>query len=111
MIDKPVHFHGTALEVLRAFGEGPRRRLGYQIQRLQFGLLPDDWKPMAGVGVGVAEIRVRDESGAFRAIYVARFADAVHVLHVFEKKTAKTSLSDIRIARERYRNLLRERTK
>jgi phage-related protein len=111
MPEKAVSFHGSSLDVLRALDVGTRRRLGFQIRRVQAGLEPDDWKPMPGVGPGAAEIRVRDERGAFRAIYVARFREAIHILHAFEKKTAKTTLSDLRIARDRYRALVRERTK
>lgn len=110
MTAKPAKFHGTSLEVLRSLDDGPRRKLGFQIQRLQSGLEPDDWKPMPSVGPGVAEIRVRDAGGAFRATYIARLADAIHVLHVFEKKSRKTASADIRIARDRFRALVREKS-
>jgi len=70
---------------------------------VQVGRSPDDWKPMSTVGSGVCGIRVRDEAGAFRVIYVARFEDAVYVLHAFQKKTRKTSHADLKLARERYR--------
>jgi phage-related protein len=109
MTAKPAKFHGMSLEALRSIEDGPRRKLGFQIQRLQSGLEPDDWRPMPSVGPGVAEIRVRDAGGAFRAIYVARLADAIHVLHVFEKKSRKTTPTDLRIARDRFRALVREK--
>ena len=70
---------------------------------VQVGRNPDDWKPMSTVGSGACEIRVRDEAGAFRVIYVAKFEDAVYVLHAFQKKTRKTSRADLELARERYR--------
>ena len=70
---------------------------------VQVGRNSDDWKPMSTVGRGACEIRVRDEAGAFRVIYVARFADAVYVLHAFQKKTQKTSRVDVDLARQRYR--------
>ena len=70
---------------------------------VQAGRNPDDWKPMSPVGQGACEIRVRDEAGAFRLIYVAKFEDAVYVLHAFQKKTPQTSHSDLKLARERYR--------
>jgi len=60
------------------------------------------------VGQGVREIRIRDAAGAFRIIYVAKFADAVYVLHCFQKKTAKTSKADLDLAAKRYRDLLKE---
>jgi len=70
---------------------------------VQVGREPDDWKPMSVVGPGAREIRVRDEASAFRVIYVARFEDAVYVLHAFQKKTQKTSRADLELAKERYR--------
>jgi phage-related protein len=75
---------------------------------LQNGRDPDDWKPMNTVGQGVKEIRVRDAVGIFRVVYVAKFADAVYVLHCFQKKTEKTSKSDLDLASTRYRDLVKE---
>lgn len=75
---------------------------------MQNGQEPDDWKPMNTVGQGVKEIRIRDADGAFRVIYVAKFADAVYVLHCFKKKTEKTSKVDLDLAAKRYRDLLKE---
>lgn len=83
---KPVAFLGSALDDLRAFPQNARRMAGYQIERVQRGLDPDDWKPMTSVGPGVREIRVRDTSGAFRVLYVAQRAEAVYVLHAFQKE-------------------------
>lgn len=82
--------------------------MGYQIDKVQRGLEPKDWKPMATIGQGVREIRTRDTSGAFRVIYVAKLADAVYVLHCFQKKTQKTSKADLDLAEARYRALLSE---
>src|SRR5690606_40198019 len=76
---KPVEFLGTSLDDLRAFPPSAKREAGYQIDQVQNGLDPDDWKPMNTVGQGVREIRVRDSDGAFRVIYIAKFADAVYV--------------------------------
>lgn len=109
MIDpKPVEFLGNALEALRAFPLAARRDAGHQLDRVQNGYEPDDWKPMHSVGQGVKEIRIRDAAGAFRVIYVAKFADAVYVLHCFQKKTEKTSKTDLDLAAKRYRDLLKE---
>lgn len=105
---KPVLFHGTSLDDLRDFPETARREAGFQIDKVQSGVEPDDWKPMASVGPGAAEIRVREESGAYSVIYVAKFAAAIHVLHAFEKKTPKTPRRDIELARKRYRELPKE---
>ena len=105
---KPVVFVGGCLAVLRAFPPGARQRAGYQLDRIQRGLEPDDWKPMPAVGSGAREIRVRDEAGAFRVLYVASRGDAVHVLHCFQKKTQKTSRTDIETAARRYKELTRD---
>jgi phage-related protein len=108
MDSKPVEFRGSALEDLRAFPQTARREAGYQLDRVQHGREPDDWKPMNTVGRGVKEIRVRDAAGAFRVLYVAKFADAVYVLHCFLKKTQKTRKADLDLASQRYRDLLKE---
>ncbi len=105
---KPVEFCGSSLEDLRAFPLTARREAGHQLDRVQNGREPDDWKPMTSVGRGVTEIRIRDEAGAFRILYVAKFADAIYVLHCFPKKTEKTSQADLELAARRYRELLKE---
>ncbi len=103
---KPLYFAGSALEDLRAFPRAPRREAGYQLDRVQFGLDPSDWKPMPTVGRGVREIRIHHE-GQYRVIYVASIDDAVYVVHAFQKKTKKTRKQDIEIARRRIK-LIRE---
>ena len=60
------------------------------------------------MGQGVKEIRIRDEAGAFRVLYVTKFADAIYVLHCFQKKTTKTSKADVELAAKRYRELVKE---
>lgn len=70
---------------------------------VQSGRDPGDWKPLVGVGSGAREIRIRDEAGAFRVIYIAKFADANYVLHAFQKKTQKTARSDLELAARRYK--------
>ena len=107
---KDVAFLGSSREELRRLPQDVRRTVGYQLNRLQEGELPDDWKPMPTIGAGVAEIRVRDATGAYRALYVAKFAEAVYVLHVFAKKTQKATQRDIALARRRYAELLRDRS-
>lgn len=109
MIDpKPVEFRGSSLDDLRVFPLLARREAGHQLDQAQNGQEPDDWKPMNTVGQGVKEIRIRDAAGAFRVMYVAKFADALYVLHCFQKKTRKTSKADIDLAAKRYRDLLKE---
>ncbi|HZP75283.1 MAG TPA: type II toxin-antitoxin system RelE/ParE family toxin [Pseudolabrys sp.] len=102
---KPVVFLGDSLERLREFPERPRRDAGFQLDRVQRGLDPDDWKPMSTIGASVSEIRVRDASGAYRVIYVATLAEAVYVLHAFQKKTQKTSARDLTLATTRLKIL------
>ena len=102
---KPVEFLGSSLADLKAFPDEARSEAGHQISRVQLGLDPADWKAMPTVGSGAYEIRVRDAAGAFRVIYVAKLAEAVFVLHCFQKKTQKTSAADIALASRRYKEL------
>lgn len=105
---KFVEFCGDSLAVLRRFPEAVRRRAGYQLERVQRGMAPDDWKPMSSVGAGVREIRIRDERGAFRVLYVAKFRETIHVLHCFQKKSQKTNTADLETAARRYKELEKE---
>lgn len=107
-VTKPIEFRGNSRDDLRAFPLEARRDAGHQLSRVQNGKEPDDWKSMSTVGQGVREIRIRDALGAFRVIYLARLADAVFVLHCFQKKTEKTSKHDLDLASKRYRDLLKE---
>jgi phage-related protein len=106
---KPVTFHGDLLDRIRDFPQDARRDAGHELYQVQRGLDPGDWKPMPAIGLGVREIRIRDAVGAYRVIYIATFADAVHVLHAFRKKSQKASRSDIEVATARLRQLRRER--
>ncbi len=106
---KVACFVGTAREDLAAFPESARRRAGYELYMVQLGREPADFKPIPSVGPGAYEIRVRDEAGAFRVIYVAKFQHAVYVLHAFQKKTRKTSRADIELAARRYQVIGEER--
>ena len=100
---KPVRFVGSARDDLAAFPKIARTRAGHELFMIQVGRNPDDWKPMSNVGPGACEIRVRDPHGAYRVIYVAKFTDAVYVLHAFQKKTQKTARADLDLAMQRYR--------
>jgi phage-related protein len=111
MIDKrtkPVEFRGSSLRDLRAFPLAARREAGFQLDLVQQGMEPADWKPMNIVGPGVREIRVREAEGAFRVIYVAKFEDAVFVLHCFQKTSQKTSAQDLDLAAQRFADLVKE---
>ena len=104
---KEIRFCGRSLDVLRGFPSDAKREAGYQLDRVQRGLEPNDWKPMPSIGSGVREIRIMHE-GQYRVIYVARFADAIHVLHAFQKKTQKTRKQDIDAAKQALRQILKE---
>ena len=105
---KPIEFLGSALTDLRDFPVSVRREAGYQLNQVQHGGDPDDWKPLNTVGQGVREIRIREASGAFRVIFVAKFVKAVYVLHCFHKKTKQTSKADIDLAAKWYKDLVKE---
>ena len=100
---KPLEFLGTSQDDIRAMPAAVRHALGVELMRVQFGGEPIDFKSMPNVGAGAYEVRVRDARGAFRVIYVAKFADAVYVLHAFQKKTQKTRNQEIELAAKRYR--------
>jgi len=106
-IVKPIAFQATSLDDLRTFPMEARREAGHQLDRVQRGLDPDDWKPMPSVGPGVREVRVRDEAGAFRVVYTAARPEAVYVLHAFQKKTQATAKRDLDLAKARLRELTR----
>ncbi|MEK7753761.1 MAG: type II toxin-antitoxin system RelE/ParE family toxin [Acidobacteriota bacterium] len=97
---KPVEWMGDSLERVRSFSKTVRQQVGYELELVQHGLEPSDWKPMPTVGPGVCEIRIHG-GGEYRVVYVAKFRHAVYVLHAFQKKTRKTSKGDIGAARSR----------
>ncbi|MDP1611071.1 MAG: type II toxin-antitoxin system RelE/ParE family toxin [Sulfuritalea sp.] len=101
---------GNSLDSVKSFSADAKREAGHQLGFVQDGREPADWKPMETVGAGVKEIRIHAETG-YRVLYVAKFAEAVYVLHGFEKKTRRTPKGDIDLAKKRYRELLTERMK
>ena len=96
---KPIAFCGQSLEKVRDVPAPAKREAGYQLDRVQRGLDPVDWKSMTSIGRGVREIRIH-EDGQFRIIYVAKFEDAIYVLHAFRKKSQKTPKADIDKAKQ-----------
>ncbi len=106
---KDVIFLGSSKSDLQAFPDNARREAGFQLFRVQEGKHPADAKPMKIVGKGVFEIRIHEEGQAHRVFYVAKFEEAVYVLHAFEKKTRKTARKDLEIGQRRYRELIRQR--
>ena len=105
---KSITWLGDSLERLREFPAAARQATGYQLERVQAGLEPGNWKPMPMVGIGVGEIRVH-AGGAFRVVYLARLPEAVYVLHMFQKKSRATASKDMELARRRFRALIAER--
>lgn len=101
---KALRFVGSSMDDLRDFPAEVRRQAGFELYAVQRGSDPTDWKPMPDIGSGVREIRIR-VLGEWRVIYVAKFADAVFVLHAFQKKTQRTRREDIELARRRYRQI------
>lgn len=101
---KELRFVGSSLDDLARFPPEAKRAAGFELWQVQNGLDPSDWKPMNNVGIGVREIRIH-AGGAWRVLYVAKFAEAVYVLHVFAKKTQRTSQSDVNAAARRYREI------
>lgn len=99
---KDVVFVERAGDDLRGFPLDARQRAGYQLYLVQMGLDPSDWKPMASIGPGCREIRVRAAAGAYRVVYVVAIGEAVYVLHCFQKKARQTTKADIDLARQRY---------
>ena len=107
---KPVVWLGDSLQRVREFAADARRVAGYQLEVVQAGRQPADWKPMPSVGIGASELRVRT-GDAYRVIYVAKFSEAIYVLHAFQKRTRKTARADIELAQRRFRMLIAERRK
>ncbi len=101
---KPLKFVGSSLDDLRNFPDEARRAAGFELRAIQNGLEPSDWKPMQIIGQGAKEIRIH-VLGEWRVIYVAKFQDAVYVLHSFKKTSRKTSKQDIELAHQRYKQI------
>ena len=108
MVEKPLGWLGSSLDDVRAFPDEVKRAAGYQLGRVQQGLMPDDWKPMPTVGSGVYEIRIHT-GREHRLFYVAKYAEAIYVIHAFEKRTHTTREADITVARQRLADFLRLR--
>ena len=104
--EKEIRWVGSAYDDLLAFPKESRKEAGFQLGKVQAGLEPTDWKPYDIVGVGTKEIRIKDPSGIYRVMYVAKFEEAIYVLHCFQKKTQLTSKQDKAIAEARYRAIV-----
>jgi putative addiction module killer protein len=102
---KEIEFHGRSITEIRNFPAAAKREAGHQLDRVQHGHDPNDWKPMASIGKGVREIRIQ-EQGQYRVIYIAKLKDVIHVLHAFQKKTQKTRKHDIEAAKNALKQIL-----
>jgi phage-related protein len=107
--EKEIRWVGSSFDDLLAFPDEARRQAGFQLSKVQAGLDPDNWKPFSAAGAGTREIRINEDNGIFRVMYVAKFPDAIYVLHCFHKQSQVTSLHDRTIAEARYRALINER--
>lgn len=107
--EKEIRWMGTAYQDILEFPSEPRKEAGFQLGKVQAGLEPENWKPFDEIGSGTKEIRIRESSGIYRVLYVAKFEEAVYVLHCFQKKTEATTKHDKAIAETRYRAILIER--
>jgi phage-related protein len=107
--DKEIRWVGSSYDDLLAFPQEPRKEAGFQLSKVQAGLDPTDWKPFDDVGAGTREIRIKDTDGIYRVMYVAKFPEAIYVLHCFQKKTQATSKQDKTVAEARYRAVLNAR--
>jgi len=107
--EKQIRWVASAYDDLLEFPKDARKEAGFQLGKLQAGLEPADWKPFEAAGAGTKEIRIREASGIYRVIYVAKFEEAIYVLHCFQKKTQVTSKQDKAIATARYRAVVNAR--
>ncbi|SAK41026.1 type II toxin-antitoxin system RelE/ParE family toxin [Caballeronia ptereochthonis] len=107
--EKEIRWVGSSYDDILEFPAEARREAGFQLGRLQVGLDPEDWKPFDDLGPGVREVRIRDARGIYRVMYVAKFEEAIYVLHCFQKQTQATSKQDKEVTAVRYRAIVRER--
>jgi phage-related protein len=95
--EKTILWLGSSRSDVQAFPPDARRLAGFQLRQVQQGAEPSDWKPMPSIGPGVSEIRIHTEV-EHRVCYVAKFAEAIYVLHASKERTRKTSQHDMELA-------------
>lgn len=105
----PIAWIGSTLEDIKAFPDSIKRELGHDLDLVQQGLEPRDFKPMQNLGAGILEIRVKDRNGIFRLVYVAKFTDTIYCLHAFQKKTQQTAKHDRDVIKARYKAITRSK--
>jgi phage-related protein len=105
-----IWFLPSLRDEVRSWPSEVREEVGRQLNKVEYGRHPVDFKPLTTVGPGVYEIRHSDDGDQYRLLYVAKFQEAVYILHVItKKKSQKTPRHDINVARNRYQDLLRKR--
>jgi phage-related protein len=107
--EEQIRWVGSSYDDLLSFPKDARKEAGFELGKVQAGLDPIDWKPFDEVGAGTKEIRIRDASGVYRVMYIAKFEEAIYVIHCFQKKTQTTSKQDKAIAAARYRAVVSAR--
>lgn len=107
---KKITWLGNTHDVVKGYTSAAKSEIGYNLDKVQRGMDPFDWKPMPTVGPGVKEIRIHEEN-EYRVLYVAKFEESVYILHAFIKKTQQTSKKDIDLGKQRYADLLQMRRK
>lgn len=100
---KKIKFLGSSLSDIKNFPLPAIKEVGHELRDLQKGQQPSDYKPMPSIAKGVEELRIKIEDGQFRVIYFTRYKEMIFVLHAFQKKTQKTSLRDISLAKTRFK--------
>jgi phage-related protein len=101
---RPIYWLGDSQSVVRSWSNSTKRQTGAELFRLQLGSDPIHWRAMKSVGRGVREIKIA-EDGQYRVLYLTRRLDEIVVLHAFEKKTRRTSKSDIDLGKQRLKSL------
>ena len=105
---KKIIWLGNTHQTIKGYVDNLKQEIGYNLDRVQKGEEPYDWKPMSSIGHGVKEIRIHEEN-EYRVLYVAKFEESIYVLHAFVKKTQQTLKRDIGLAKQRYAEMLEMR--
>lgn len=105
-----LYWCGSSLDDIRSFPKPAKISLGRELDRLERGSMPSDFKPLKNLGkgiTGVYEIRTREDGDIFRVAYVAKFGNDVVVLHCWQKKSEQTADSDKKTIVKRYQEFQR----
>ena len=105
---KPIVWVGSSIHDMRRCAPDVQDAAGVELRTLQHGIMPPDWKPMPTVGVGVGEIRIHTNT-EHRIFFVAKFHEAIYILHIFEKRSRKTARRDLELGRARFRTVVSSR--